>query len=136
MTLFDTIITQHISYLEKKMTDLTCLSLEKLKTIPLEELLKLKPNLDKAIEDLQKDKKAELIKNLLAEAKANGISLDEFKELTTAIDTKISKKRDAKYRNKNNQNETWSGHGRKPKWVEDWIMNGNSLEDLLIEKSN
>jgi DNA-binding protein H-NS len=118
------------------MTDLTYLSLEKLKTIPLEELLKLKPNLDKAIEDLQKDKKAELIKNLLVEAKANGISLDEFKELTTAIDTKTSNKKNAKYRNIKDDTQTWSGHGKKPKWVNEWLSDGNKLDDLLIEKSN
>lgn len=117
----------------KIMTDLTYLSLEKLKTIPLAELLKLKPNLEKAIEDLQKDKKTELIRNLLAEAKANGISLDEFKELTPT-DTKTQNKLPSKYKNSNN--ETWSGHGRKPKWVENWIADGNNLEDLLIEKSN
>jgi len=37
-----------------------------------------------------------------------------------------------KYRNPDNHSETWSGRGRKPKWVEDKIAGGKSLNDLLI----
>ena len=38
----------------------------------------------------------------------------------------------AKYRNPDNHSETWSGRGRKPKWVEDKVAGGKSLDDLLI----
>jgi DNA-binding protein H-NS len=41
----------------------------------------------------------------------------------------------AKYRNPDNPVETWAGRGRKPKWVEDRIAQGASLEDLLINRS-
>ena len=37
-----------------------------------------------------------------------------------------------KYRNPDNHSETWSGRGRKPKWVEDKMAGGKSLDDLLI----
>ena len=37
-----------------------------------------------------------------------------------------------KYRNPDNHSETWSGRGRKPKWVEDKVAGGKSLDDLLI----
>jgi DNA-binding protein H-NS len=38
----------------------------------------------------------------------------------------------AKYRNPDNPAETWAGRGRKPKWVEDKLAHGATLDDLLI----
>jgi len=40
-----------------------------------------------------------------------------------------------KYRNPDNPDETWAGRGRKPKWVEDHLARGASLDDLLIKRS-
>jgi DNA-binding protein H-NS len=37
-----------------------------------------------------------------------------------------------KYHNPDNHSEKWSGRGRKPKWVEDKLASGKSLDDLLI----
>jgi hypothetical protein len=74
------------------MTDLNYLTLEKLKTISLTELLKLKQNLDNAIEVLPKNKKEELITQLFKEAKENGISLDEFEGLMPETKTILQPK--------------------------------------------
>src|SRR3954471_6143620 len=40
----------------------------------------------------------------------------------------------AKYRNPDNPEETWAGRGLKPKWVEDRLSTGSSLDDLLIRR--
>lgn len=37
-----------------------------------------------------------------------------------------------KYRNPRNAQETWSGRGRKPKWVEQALSDGKKLEDLAV----
>jgi len=37
-----------------------------------------------------------------------------------------------KYFNPKNSEETWSGRGRKPKWVEAALKTGKKLEDLAI----
>ena len=37
-----------------------------------------------------------------------------------------------KYRNPGNASETWSGRGRQPKWLEEKIAGGKSLDDFLI----
>jgi DNA-binding protein H-NS len=37
-----------------------------------------------------------------------------------------------KYRNPDNSSETWSGRGRKPKWVDEQLAAGKSQEALLI----
>lgn len=34
------------------------------------------------------------------------------------------------YQHPEDNDLTWSGRGRKPKWVQDWIANGGTLEDL------
>jgi DNA-binding protein H-NS len=39
-----------------------------------------------------------------------------------------------KYHNPDNPQETWAGRGRKPKWVEDKLAQGVSLDDLLINR--
>jgi len=38
----------------------------------------------------------------------------------------------AKYKNPSDPSETWTGRGRKPKWVEDHIAAGGNTDDLLI----
>jgi len=38
----------------------------------------------------------------------------------------------AKFRNPDNPSETWSGRGRKPKWVEEKLTAGSQLSDLHI----
>jgi DNA-binding protein H-NS len=38
----------------------------------------------------------------------------------------------AKYRSPTDPSQTWTGRGRKPKWVQEWIDGGNELENLLI----
>jgi DNA-binding protein H-NS len=40
----------------------------------------------------------------------------------------------AKYHNPDNPSETWAGRGRKPKWVEEKLAGGSSLDDLLINR--
>jgi len=37
-----------------------------------------------------------------------------------------------KYRNPHNERETWSGRGKKPKWVERELVTGATMEQLQI----
>ena len=43
------------------------------------------------------------------------------------------KKVQPKYRNPDNPEETWSGRGRKPRWVEVALAHDRKLEDLVIK---
>jgi DNA-binding protein H-NS len=38
----------------------------------------------------------------------------------------------AKYRHPQQPDLTWSGRGRKPRWVETWLSNGGDLSQLVI----
>ena len=45
---------------------------------------------------------------------------------------KLEKKRSIKYRNGDNNEETWTGRGRKPTWLVDALSSGDKLEDFAI----
>lgn len=38
----------------------------------------------------------------------------------------------AKYRNPENANETWSGRGKQPRWLQAYTSQGRALDDFLI----
>lgn len=45
---------------------------------------------------------------------------------------KLEKKRSIKYRNTDNNEETWTGRGRKPTWLVEALTAGHDLEDFAI----
>ncbi|AMN50294.1 MULTISPECIES: H-NS histone family protein [unclassified Psychrobacter] len=45
---------------------------------------------------------------------------------------KLEKKRSIKYRNTDNNQETWTGRGRKPTWLVDALAAGSDLEDFAV----
>jgi DNA-binding protein H-NS len=103
------------------------LDLEKLS---LKELKNLQKQVAVAIFDFEKRKKSEALAELKALAQSKGFSLDELLE-----DTKSRKKRAPvapKYADPNNPDNTWSGRGRKPKWMVEALAGGASAEDFAI----
>lgn len=83
--------------------------------------------------DQRRREAAQEIKRLAAEA---GIPLEEL----TSIGGKGKKgngegKRaivEPKYRNPGNPDETWSGRGRKPKWIEVFLTSGRELSEIRV----
>lgn len=97
--------------------------------MPLAELKQLQRDVTKAIETFEARKIAEARAELEARAKELGFSLNEIAEASP------SRSRGpvlAKYRNPANASETWSGRGRKPKWVVAALEAGKSMVDLEI----
>lgn len=45
---------------------------------------------------------------------------------------KLEKKRSIKYRNTKNEEETWTGRGRKPTWLVEALAAGHDVEDFAI----
>jgi DNA-binding protein H-NS len=37
-----------------------------------------------------------------------------------------------RYRNPDNSTQQWTGRGRQPKWVKEWVENGKSLDALRV----
>jgi DNA-binding protein H-NS len=95
----------------------------------LKELKTLYSQVAREIEGFVERKKREAVKELEDLAKSHGYSLDEL------LGAKPSRKRAAakpKYANPANSAETWTGRGRRPRWVEAALKAGKSLDDLAI----
>jgi len=37
-----------------------------------------------------------------------------------------------RYRNPDNASQQWTGRGRQPKWVKEWVDSGKAIDDLRI----
>ena len=86
-----------------------------------------------AAEELKKREKAEkrnALKAIRELAEARGFSLDELFE-EKPVRTQRSKGV-AKYRNPADSSQTWTGRGRKPAWVLEWLAAGKSIDKLAI----
>jgi len=68
---------------------------------------------------------------IFAIAQAVGVPL---KELLGGSQPKSGKgsKVEARYRNPADASQKWTGRGRQPKWVKDWVEGGKSIDDLRI----
>lgn len=99
-----------------------------LNSMPLAELKQIHKELAKAIAGYEDRKKAEARTALEAQAKEFGFSLADLVGAT-------GRKRAAsqpKYRHPENPEVTWTGRGRKPKWVSAHIAAGKPIEALEI----
>jgi DNA-binding protein H-NS len=86
-----------------------------------------------AAEELKKREKAEkrnALKAIRELAEARGFSLDELFEEKPARTQRS--KGVAKYRNPADSSQTWTGRGRKPAWVLEWLAAGKSIDKLAI----
>lgn len=105
----------------------------------LQELLEKKQAIQKALQ-VQLNKEAqELVKRLKFVAGELGKPVEELiapnkpKAKPKAKKSKLKgKKLPILYRNPENKRDSWTGRGRKPKWVEAHIANGGKLEDLAV----
>lgn len=98
-------------------------------SLALSELKALRSKVDRAIATYEERKKKEALAELDDTARRMGYSLAELMAL---MGTKPRKTVAAKYANPENAAETWTGRGRKPKWVVAALEAGKSLEDLAI----
>ncbi len=99
-------------------------------SMTVEQLRKLQVS---AAEELKKREKAEkrnALKAIRELAEARGFSLDELFEEKPARAQRT--KGVAKYRNPADTSQTWTGRGRKPVWVLNWLAAGKSIDKLAI----
>ena len=108
----------------------------RLDTLALMELSQLRVVLERKIQERQKQERADLIEAMNKMARERGFDgLNALVSGSPAVAAPAAKAKRTvapKYRNPNNSDETWTGRGRKPKWVENEIAGGRSLDSLLI----
>lgn len=95
----------------------------------LDELKTLRKRVEKAIAGYEDRKKKEALDQLEKAARDMGFSLAE---LTGAGSAKPRRTVPPKYANPADPSQTWTGRGRKPRWVQDALDSGKSLDDLAI----
>lgn len=104
-------------------------------TFTFQELLQLKVELEVELKKREQEEKAAARKKILEIARTFNFDLDE---LFTAPKVGAGAPRrvvEPKYFNPKDPEQTWTGRGRSPVWVQDFLTTGGTLEDLLINKA-
>ena len=107
------------------MPDISNLSVEELRRLTAEAEALIESKKDQEIEDAYN--------NIINIAESVGYSLEQLIELGEQKRKKTTRKAvEPRYRNTSNPAETWTGRGKKPRWLVAQIEKGAKLEDFLI----
>lgn len=105
---------------------------EAFEAMDLDALKEMRKTVDRAISSYETRKRKEALSALEQAAKEHGFKLSDL-----VADQKPGKAKrsgeaegNAAYVNPGNSEETWSGRGRRPRWVNDALAAGRTLEDL------
>lgn len=102
-----------------------------LNNLSLNELKKLRSDVDKAISSYEERLKKDALAAAQAAAKQYGFDLVEL--LAGATGKRKPRGTVApKYAHPENPNLTWSGRGRQPNWIKEALASDKTLEDLAI----
>ena len=100
-----------------------------LNTLSLDELKKLKRDVEKAITSFEERRLLDARKKLEDYAKEIGVDLNEVVALK-----KVAKNvNPPKYRNPTDATQTWTGRGRKPKWILEAVDAGKDIASFEIQ---
>lgn len=105
-----------------------------LETMPLPELRTLRAQIEAEIRR-RGSATQRLIRRVQKLAADQGLSLNELLTVAGNADAIPSVSRagtSIKYRNPVNPAQGWTGHGRKPSWVIDYLANGGTLDKLAV----
>ena len=107
---------------------------EKLESLDVEELKDLRKTVDRAISSYETRKRQEAISTVEQAAREHGFKLTDLLGNGKAG---RGRKSDAgtttgaaKYVNPENPEQTWSGRGRRPQWINEALEAGRTLDDL------
>ncbi|WP_425043277.1 H-NS family nucleoid-associated regulatory protein [Primorskyibacter sp. S87] len=101
-----------------------------LSTMSKKELVKLKSDVEKEIIAAENRERTAALEAARKAAAEYGFTLQELNVTSGAA--RKGAKTAAKYKNPANPGETWSGRGRKPKWVHDALAKGTDMSELEI----
>lgn len=97
-----------------------------LDNMTLPELLEVQKRLPTLIAQRQAEVRRDLLDKVSTLATKHGLTLDDLMR-------KGRKRHAAKYMNPDDQTQTWTGVGSRPKWIRAWIEEGRDVEDLKIK---
>ncbi|SEO28965.1 DNA-binding protein H-NS [Paracoccus alcaliphilus] len=94
----------------------------------LKEMRDLRAKLERAINSYEDRKRREALAAVEEAARQHGFNLAEL----TGAKTRRAGTVAPKYANPDDPTVTWTGRGRKPRWITEYLAKGKSLEDLAI----
>ena len=97
------------------------------------QLLELKNEVEAEIKRRESEEKAKAKKQIIELARLHGLSAADLIGKTLGSSGSTRKPVAAKYAHPSNPSITWTGRGRKPLWVLDWLSKDKLLTDLLIK---
>ena len=95
-----------------------------------EELLAIIAEAQRHLEALKRSKHKEVIAQIKELAASIGVTVEIHEDTQLASKNAATVK--AKYRNPNNQSQTWTGRGLAPKWLKALIAEGRDKNEFLI----
>ncbi|QID19886.1 H-NS histone family protein [Nitrogeniibacter mangrovi] len=116
----------------------------KLNDMTVTELRRLRGKVDAELKRRDDVARKEVLKQVKKIAADHGVSLSDVlaeakparaaRKTTTRKSATKGKRVPVKYRNPADSSQGWTGRGRKPRWVEEWLAGGKSLDDLLVSQ--
>lgn len=102
-----------------------------LTTLSLVQLKELQQRIPAEMKRREEAEKIAFLNEMREMAQQRGLSLDDVlgkpkKGARAGSTVKV------KYRHPSNAGLEWTGRGRTPVWVREWVEQGNSLESLLV----
>lgn len=95
------------------------------------ELAEHQKEVDAAMRNLEKSRKADAKKAVKATAKEHGFTVEDLFDMPNKAKGSAPKA-PPKYRNPDNHAETWTGKGRKPQWIKDALEKNSDLSRFEI----
>jgi DNA-binding protein H-NS len=115
----------------------------KLNKMTITELRRLRSKVDAELKRRDDSARKEVLKQVKKIAAEHGVELSDVlaeakpraaRKAPAKTSASKGKRVPVKYRNPEDASQGWTGRGRKPRWVEEWITGGKSIDDLLVKK--
>lgn len=99
----------------------------------VDQLQSLQDQIAREINIRRAQNKKEVLSKIKAMAAAGGYSLEELIAGTATVEpVKAKRVVPPKYRHHQQHDLTWTGRGKQPRWIAEYLSTGKSLSDLLI----
>ncbi|MEO6922101.1 MAG: H-NS histone family protein [Collimonas sp.] len=104
-----------------------------LSELSISELRILKDQITQMLKDREQQEQVKAREQILAIAQSAGISLQDLlgaqiRDKNSATKTKVA----VRYRHPIDTALQWTGRGRQPKWVQEWVASGQSLDAIHV----